>query len=64
MVRKLVCPYYMKDSKAFTSTNSDKSYFLIATVGSCQQIISTKGTKMAYLLVKSLSGEELYGVML
>jgi hypothetical protein len=38
--------------------------FFITTVGSCQHIISIKGTKMTYLLVKLLSGEELYGVVL
>jgi hypothetical protein len=36
----------------------------MTTVGSCQHIISIKGTKMTYLLVKLLSGEELYGVVL
>ena len=35
---KLACPYYIKNNKAFTLTNSGKTYFFTITNGFCKRI--------------------------
>ena len=34
--KKLACPYYIENNKAFTLTNNNKTSFLIITCGSYQ----------------------------
>jgi hypothetical protein len=42
MNRKLACPYYIENNKAFTLINDSKmSFFFIVTNGSCQWITTT-----------------------